>query len=67
MLEPDVLIPHLNEIRMLSIGSIRHTKRLSAKSSLHLRRIKIAKNDLQTLAKDDMFNDKIIHSAFGKP
>lgn len=67
MLEPVVLIPHLNEIRMLSIRSIRHTKRLSAKSSLYLVRIKTAKNNLQTLAKDDMYNDKIIHSAFGKP
>lgn len=31
MLQPVVLISHLNEICMLSIGRIRHTKRLSAK------------------------------------
>lgn len=54
MLEPVVLISHLNEICMLSIGRIRHTKRLSAKLSLSLIRIKTAKNNLQRLAKDDI-------------
>lgn len=49
MLEPVVFISHLNQICMLSISSIRHTKRLKADWFIG---IKTAKNNLHTLAED---------------